>query len=1209
MVEYHNLDHLALLLLVFGQSEKPCKTLILGLGGGEASSVGVALLWIGDKKGLMNGHAVHAVYPDPVQSLSLATPGRPTKTHPTAAAAMNLQWIPPPSRFALQDDRAPSPSPSRSPQKRHGPATKLLDPLLSNLSPSSTLDALQASHSDLPPQDAFHESIAAASLSERSFAIRAATAGKRLKDWYQELQQWPWRSSHNPFESPSTPTPPTSSDDAGSTQEYWGSLAVQTVLQYENRIDEIRDAMNALELEDLKMHVRDAHTLSSHERMDDFTAIVTTTVLQALPLIYRLEALLSVWDSRLTVLRASPGFITTMDHAQQEMGAAWKVCNQETTAQALHEMKARLESQIRDLGYRLDHMLDTLEGRQDTIPDRWIDDMEQLEADFGDWTVEAEKTIVHLDMKLEDEAIRQKALIADRDQGLQIQSSNDTERPNDENDHPPPTNDISDTPKDSLHPHRPLPLNLRQHRRDHSNAYSDISTLSYPGSATSDYFSDMSSPEIQDASRAEYFGVGSPVEVTTPGLPRGESRTSEDTITRQSSQRTERGESAASTIIAEPTIEEDDSPAFFAISSANSVDTGYTTPSIPTKSRHRFEEVTDLSPTTAPVKIIRRKTATDTAASPNRNVTASPTKSDALEARISSILTDIPANIQLARSSDVDTKTAATPSVGKLNIKPTRKSPSPTPRLIRAQTAAPSPPSMTLIPASEKSSARNGESDVQLYHLHQSGQGPPIKLFIRLVGEGERVMVRIGGGWADLAEYLKEYANHHGRRTVSGGQFNIQGLPLHSQSSSPAPTLSSLSQHQTPVRTATGSTSKQRPDSNGSANHPSGYGSPSDGFRPTSRDSNASSKHSWTGDDSPSLGLAGPKSRKAVVSPNKQAWVDTMIEKARLGSSEKKKGAKDGFGDLGIIGGTKRVLSIDSIFEDYTVQSNTPGNTINLQVSLTHLNRALRSAINASSASIRLTKKDTLPLLAITITTTTLTSLRRPPTLEDGNNNPHEPSNPSSTFDINPTNNDSISLQDRPPASFQSDRETTITQSVAVIVLAPQTVSSIHEPTCREPDVHILLPPLLQLKAISERFTKLALPSSANIDDANQSTRIILSASPYGEFRIGVQTAACKIESKWQDLTNPELDPAQIEGGEEGLREHASTRQKSRRRDEAWSTVRVEGRDWGRVLGVGRLGGRVVACFCDDHALILYVYLENDENGADDSVLTGGLLY
>ena len=59
---------------------------------------------------------------------------------------------------------------------------------------------------------------------------------------------------------------------------------------------------------------------------------------------------------------------------------------------------------------------------------------------------------------------------------------------------------------------------------------------------------------------------------------------------------------------------------------------------------------------------------------------------------------------------------------------------------------------------------------------------------------------------------------------------------------------------------------------------------------------------------------------------------------------------------------------------------------------------------------------------------------------------------------------------------------------------------------------------------------------------------------------------------------NPELDPEQVEGGEEGIRGHASTKMKEREGDEAWSVVRVEGRDWGRVLGVGRLNGRVIAC-------------------------------
>ncbi|KAL8728585.1 MAG: hypothetical protein Q9166_005318 [cf. Caloplaca sp. 2 TL-2023] len=298
--------------------------------------------------------------------------------------------------------------------------------------------------------------------------------------------------------------------------------------------------------------------------------------------------------------------------------------------------------------------------------------------------------------------------------------------------------------------------------------------------------------------------------------------------------------------------------------------------------------------------------------------------------------------------------------------------------------------------------------------------------------------------------------------------------------------------------------------------------------------------------------------------------------------------------------------SQDSIFEDYVIQSATAGNTINLQVSLTHLNRALRSALTATSASLRLTKKDSIPLLSLTILTTTFASFRPPATLENADDprNHSEAPNPIQTTEVDQGNEDSVPIPNQSTAPFPHDRETTITQSVPVTVLAPQSVASIHEPTCREPDVHILLPPLFQLKAISERFTKLALPNSTTTSTDNSNTRLILSASPFGEFRIGVQTTACKIESKWQGLTNPELDPSQIEGGEEGVREHASTRLKDKARAEAWASVRVDARDWGRVLGVGRLGGRVVACFCNDYALILYVYLENEESGADDSVLT-----
>lgn len=87
--------------------------------------------------------------------------------------------------------------------------------------------------------------------------------------------------------------------------------------------------------------------------------------------------------------------------------------------------------------------------------------------------------------------------------------------------------------------------------------------------------------------------------------------------------------------------------------------------------------------------------------------------------------------------------------------------------------------------------------DIKLYHLHRTDGQAPIKLYIRLVGEkGERVMVRVGGGWADLAEYLKEYATHHGskRRVVSEGRIEIQdfGGTAHHHSLHPSRSISSL---------------------------------------------------------------------------------------------------------------------------------------------------------------------------------------------------------------------------------------------------------------------------------------------------------------------------------------------------------------------------------------------------------------------------------
>lgn len=217
---------------------------------------------------------------------------------------------------------------------------------------------------------------------------------------------------------------------------------------------------------------------------------------------------------------------------------------------------------------------------------------------------------------------------------------------------------------------------------------------------------------------------------------------------------------------------------------------------------------------------------------------------------------------------------------------------------------------------------------------------------------------------------------------------------------------------------------------------------------------------------------------------------------------------------------------------------------------------------------------------------------------------------------------DSAFREESLDANMNRDRETIITQDIPIRVLTAVSVEGIHEPRVREPDAHVILPSLLQLKAISDRFTKLAMATSTGTArSSNAVPKLELAANMHGSLKLSIATDALNISSVWTGLTNPELDPRQIEDGEDGLEEHPSSKLKAAGPD-AWSTVRIDGRDWGKVLSVGRLGGRVIACrkihhrgstcanylgFADEHALILYVYLSNYDDGADESVLTACL--
>lgn len=300
-------------------------------------------------------------------------------------------------------------------------------------------------------------------------------------------------------------------------------------------------------------------------------------------------------------------------------------------------------------------------------------------------------------------------------------------------------------------------------------------------------------------------------------------------------------------------------------------------------------------------------------------------------------------------------------------------------------------------------------------------------------------------------------------------------------------------------------------------------------------------------------------------------------------------------------------LSVDLIFENYHLQSAEPNNTINLELPLGPLQRALKSATGSLQANLRLTKRDGIPMLSMTIHTMT----KDPGAQETrggggglGGPGPRGYNGGGGGTDPDPFGEAAEPFyQESLELTMKREREKVITQDIPVRVLHPDTVETIMQPKVREPDVHIQLPPLLQLKAISDRFTKLAVTASSSTGgrgSAGANPKLELSANMHGSLRLRLATEALEISSVWDGLENPELDSAQLNMP---LDEHPSMRFKEAGPDK-WATVRVDGKDWSRVLSVGRLEGRVIACFADDHALILYVYVPHNDDTAGEDVVT-----
>lgn len=906
--------------------------------------------------------------------------------------------------------------PSRHASAQSPTRHRLSDDILAHLGPATAVDALSSA------TGALWTCLENASVAEREFAVRTAVASKSIWEWVEELQDWPWPSEEGSagFEPPGGTrrklfvqvTVP-----EGHEGGFMGSLPAEDVDKYEKRITEIEEAMEQLDVEEIKSHVLTHHilplssrpgtplsdsnlsTCSNYTKMEDITAVITAIVVQALPNLAKLSRLLHVWNLRLCVLRRIPSLLLDIEDAEVALKSGWKAISmsprgtelevvleeeeedvegeeEEAKSTTSYEsaltrkdfdvMKLVLEKKISKPGRTLDYMLDHLEGMQDTLPDEWLDRMEAVETEYAEWVASCEQKMRETDWVRKTRPHESIQPPSPEKKSVARHSELDP---------------VEEEPSDDSHNNSILSeaseaTTIMQEPSKHSTSV-DLEASSSSKKA-------QKLPELQEAITFDGIRdrIPSPrVQPPTPVTDDSNPIMSRSRMSRLSGQSFDEDSDESQSPIDD---EEDelDLPPFIDPNRRSSDESsndlrdissrfGGSFSDLPEvsaspnlgKGRIREAEYLQASPPSSPINgpVTRRSSLAPTDSpmlrTPGEDDDYFPPSSppDAsflddfedsfsisevtgpydrresvgdqhLRQQISQIIGSIPARIKLSTGSpavNLNPPDIQLPRMRrKTSTEPFRRSAS-------NMSSRATTPSFTLSPAKNPRPKRRGQQEIKVYHLSRPNGEKPIKLFIRCVGEnGERVMVRVGGGWADLGEYLKEYANHHKRRSSvaakdtsvevrdaprpgsSQGSNMGSSPPARPSSSHAASPMSPLAVRKT--RRSVGAMNSEaprlRPTTPGHPSRPP----TSEGVSPEESNRSRSSSHvSWVDDDSSPLGLAGPTGKKVEMSEENRAWVESIKEKVRLASGDvKPPGFEDRnrFGELGRVGGTKRLF-------------------------------------------------------------------------------------------------------------------------------------------------------------------------------------------------------------------------------------------------------------------------------------------------------------
>lgn len=928
--------------------------------------------------------------------------------------------------------------------------------------------------------------------------MRVAVASNNIQDWLEELSAWPWPTHDTSagFERPpakrrklfarSASDNGLDDEEGGETQQidFVGSLLGSEVARYERRIREIEQDMEDLNVEEIKNHILHNHIMplsrpgtptsgslrastmsaSAYAHMDDFTALITATIVQALPNLSKLTRLLNTWSIRLVVLRKSSSFLAALMDAEIALKAGWKAMDRrpdkdrgdaeassrDTTAGSFLSrsefdiMKPVVERKVAKAGQYLDFMLDAMEGREDTLPDDWIDRMDTVERQYAEWAAACERQIREAEWATIARQAQATSSVPSRDPSATVQEGgddaatesasslgqtqsskgtlnslvdthvtrlNDGHYPSrDSNTQPSSPSDdgkVTSPPVIMVHPaaeeltgnggsgqsttrtpqkgpevqsseetSKPRPDQLRDDFKDRVQQFDRLDDTGPLGNL------DVSQPlsdgdVLETAPKGDFAGApislsGYPeqatdVDLSDAVLKQHPRQAVEDTLSLEDDDN-----------FPESEFPEPDLPALSRgrrgseVSNASTVIHGLQSgfagfssdpPDHGTPDHHHFRDVvlpsteseavdllddTDVPSSPPDFRSSTRSlsvsfndiptvveapeededetppdTPLDASFSVDDDLVGSVSRHDSqskmsvasaddqLQQQISEILDSIPAKIRLASEPSAinlnppDFSMPTARARVKPDSLPPRSYSSVSNRSSRAGT-----PSFTLAPAKNaRQRHQRGNQEIKLYHLSRSNGEPPIKLFIRCVGDnGERVMVRVGGGWADLGEYLKEYASHHGRRGKEA-RVEVRDLPriaTASPPSRPASAMSVLSSPVTPlnVRKARRSIGSSAGDDLKPAARqplpktPLANTATADNNTPSSSGSSrsrSSSRLSWAEEDS-SLGMAGPKSKHIEMSEENKAWVESMKEKVRLASGDQRAAAAAALG-------------------------------------------------------------------------------------------------------------------------------------------------------------------------------------------------------------------------------------------------------------------------------------------------------------------------